>query len=262
MQQSCVHRREKTVLVSTGAEYWRFLESETRGPVIGGVSRVGIERVKPHHSRLNSNRCIGASSIWISRGWVWGWQSEGEGSSLWCIFFRWKSHSLKCFSLNGHHMWSLCRGVTFSQPCEHILREISEFCERREEWQNQVLRWRRFLVFNEVWYMERPVVPLYLGSKVVFQERSRKIAHRKICSKLRGVRGYDRSRMAIYWEMCNFVPDAKFTREGHYFILEVNFMGAFYGDSTSFLEETKNGKTKWWEKWIISCWRWCNAWNG
>ena len=44
--------------------------------------------------------------------------------------------------------------------------------------------------------------------------------------------------------MCNFVPDAKFTREGHYFILEVNFMDAFYGDSTSFLEEMKSGKTK------------------
>ena len=55
-------------------------------------------------------------------------------------FFAEKSHSLKCISRNGHHIWSLCRGVSFSQPCEHILREISEFFERREEWQNQVLR--------------------------------------------------------------------------------------------------------------------------
>jgi hypothetical protein len=40
--------------------------------------------------------------------------------------------------------------------------------------------------------------------------------------------------------MCDFVSDARFTSEGHYVILEINFMDAFDENLTSFVKKAKN----------------------
>jgi hypothetical protein len=39
--------------------------------------------------------------------------------------------------------------------------------------------------------------------------------------------------------MCSFVSDARFTSEGHYVLLEINFMDAFDKNSASFVKKAK-----------------------
>jgi len=49
--------------------------------------------------------------------------------------------------------------------------------------------------------------------KAVLRGRAGEISYKILYKKLRNGSGYDMSRMPVFRKMCNFVPDAKFTRE-------------------------------------------------